>query len=71
MTWLEEAERYDAMEQPSGWRTHHGAENSPWKNTAPSSFTAFSISDKTSIRFHSVAGLRLNKSDDLLTDRAA
>jgi hypothetical protein len=56
MTWVEEEERYAAMEQPSGWRAHHGEENSPWKNTAPSSFTAFSISDNTSIPFHPVAG---------------
>ena len=41
--------RYAAIVAASGSRAHQGAANSPWKNTAPSSFTALSTSDSTSI----------------------
>lgn len=51
ITCFEAAERYEAIVSASGSRIHQGAENSPWKNTAPSSFTAFNTSDKTSMEY--------------------
>jgi hypothetical protein len=50
------------MVQASGWRAHHGEENSPLKNTAPSSFTALSTSDNTSI------GILASENDSRLSE---
>src|SRR5690606_29376455 len=39
-----------AMSAPAGTLTHHGAPNSPFRNSAPSRRTARSASDSTSMR---------------------
>src|ERR1044071_4648163 len=50
-------ERHAVIAADSDDLKHHGAENSPWKNSAPSSLTTFSTSESTSI----CSGLRNRK----------